>query len=46
VKESIVELQNPETNNTNNPNELTWQDVKEMGLDPAPEGMIEETETT
>ena len=43
--------QNPGTNNTKNaasadPNELTWQDVKEMGLDPAPAGLTEEAETT
>ncbi len=43
--------QKPETNIAQNavstdPNELTWQDVKEMGLDPAPAGMTEEAETT
>lgn len=28
------------------PNEITWQDVKEMGLDPAPAGLTEDAEST
>lgn len=27
------------------PHELTWQDVKDLGLEPAPAGLVEDGET-
>lgn len=40
--------QNYDSNTTHSadPDEITWQDVKEMGLDPAPAGLTEDNEST